>query len=156
VGRLDFRLPGLSSRMNRLVTHCGRAVLRAKLGNLQDKFGMTATEVPAPYASQDCSLCHYLDARNRPSPTKFACRWCGNTTHADVGAARVITPRRALGLGSKSLGRAAIFAMLVKLHTERFPRSLGTAADPPLDNHDFKGWARAARMLETQPVTACV
>jgi putative transposase len=44
VERLDFRLPGLSRRMNRLVTNCGRAVFRTKPGDLHDKFGITATE----------------------------------------------------------------------------------------------------------------
>ena len=37
VERLDFPLPGLSRRMNRLVQNCGRAVFRAKLADLHDK-----------------------------------------------------------------------------------------------------------------------
>ena len=41
VERLDFRLPGLSRRMNRLVSNCGRAVFRAKLADLHDKFKIT-------------------------------------------------------------------------------------------------------------------
>jgi hypothetical protein len=32
---------------------------------------------------------------------------------------------------------------ILKLHTERFPRSLGTAADPRLDNPYFAKWASA-------------
>ena len=157
VERLDFRLPGLSRRMNRLVTNCGRAVFRAKLGDLKDKFGITATEVPAPYTSQECSLCHYVDALNRPSQSRFACRWCGSVKHADVNASRSITQRRTLGLGSEWLGKAAILGALVKLHTERFPRSLGTAADPRLDNPYFAKWVRSAtaRTLETQGVVRC-
>lgn len=157
VERLDFRLPGLSRRMNRLVTNCGRAVFRTKLGDLLDKFGITATEVPAPYTSQECFLCHYVDARNRVSQSKFACRWCGSVKHADVNAGRTITQRRSLGLGSKWLGKAAILGVLVKLHTERFPRPLGTAADPRLDNPYFAKWLRSAtaRMLETQGIVRC-
>ena len=120
-------------------------------------YGITATEVPAPYTSQECSLCHYVDALNRPSQSKFACRWCGSVKHADTNAARVITQRRSLGLDSKWLGKAAILGVLVKLHTERFPRSLGTAADPRLDNPYFAKWARSAtaRMLKTQGVVRC-
>ncbi len=159
VERLDFRIPGLSRRMNRLVTNCGRAVFRTKLADLQDKFGITATEVPAPYTSQECSLCHYVDARNRSSQSRFACRWCGSVKHADSNAARVITQRRSLGLDSKWLGKAAILGALVKLHTERFPRSLGTAADPRLDNPYFAKWVRdcraEARMLQTQGIVRC-
>jgi hypothetical protein len=85
----------------------------------------------------------------------FASRWCGNAKHADANAARVITPRRALGLGSKWLDKVAILAVLVKLHTERFPRSLRTAADPRLDTLAFKGWARGARLLQTQLAMTC-
>ena len=159
VERLDFRLPGLSRRMNRLVTNCGRAVFRTKLGDLHDKFGITATEVPAPYTSQECSLCHYVDARNRSSQSKFTCRWCGSVKHADGNAARVITQRRSLGLDSKWLGKAAILGALVKLHTERFPRPLGTAADPRLDNPYFAKWAKdcaaEARMLQAQGAVRC-
>lgn len=155
VERLDFRFPNLSRRMNRLLTNCGRAVFRAKLADLEDKFGIAATEVPAPYTSQECSLCHYVDARNRPSQTRFACRWCGNATHADIDAARVITQRRSLGLGTKWLDEAAILAVLVSQHIKRFPRSLGTAADPRLSNPYFKGWAKGARMLETQGLVPC-
>ncbi len=138
--------------MNRLVTNCGRAVFRAKLGDLKDKFGITATEVPAPFTSQECSLCHYVDALNRPSQSKFACRWCGSVKHADVNASRSINQRRSLGLGSEWLGKAAILGALVELHTE-----LGTAADPRLDNPYFAKWVRSAtaRTLETQGVVRC-
>lgn len=153
VERLDFRLPGLSRRMNRLVTNCGRAVFRTKLGDLHDKFGITATEVPAPYTSQECSLCHYVDARNRTSRSKFACRWCGSVKHADVNGSRTVNQRRSLGLGSKWLGKGAILDVLVKLHIERFPRSLGTTADPRLNNPYFRGWARGARTLEDRANT---
>jgi putative transposase len=156
VERLDFRLPALSRRMNRLVTNCGRAVFRAKLADLEDKFGITATEVPSPYTRQECSLCHYVDARNRRSQKKFACRWCGNAIHADVNAARAIAQRRSLGLGSKWLGKAAILGVLVFQHAKRFSRPLGTAADPRLDNPYFRIWARGARMPQTQAVASCV
>ena len=35
--RLDFRMPGLSRRMNRILTNCGRGVLRAKLQDLEER-----------------------------------------------------------------------------------------------------------------------
>jgi putative transposase len=103
VERLDFRLAGLSRRMNRPVTNCGRGVFRAKLADPKGEFGITATEENAAYTSQECSLCHYVDAANRPSQSKFACRWSGSVKHADVDAARVIGPRRSLGLDRKWL-----------------------------------------------------
>jgi putative transposase len=155
VERLDFRFPSLSRRMNRLVTNCGRAVFRTKLGDLQDKFGITATEVPAPYTSQECSLCHYVDARNRQSQSKFTCRWCGSVMHADVNAARSVNQRRSLGLGATWLGKAAILAALVGLARERSWR-LGTAPDPRLSNPYFQGRKAKARMRSTQSVDPCV
>ncbi len=155
VERLDFRFPSLSRRMNRLVTNCGRAVFRTKLGDLQDKFGITATEVPAPYTSQECSLCHYVDARNRQSQSKFTCRWCGSVMHADVNAARSVNQRRSLGLGAKWLGKVAILAALVGLARERSWR-LGTAPDPRLSNPYFQGRKAKARMRLTQGLGPCV
>jgi putative transposase len=162
VERLDFRFPGLSRRMNRLITNCGRAVFRAKLADLKDKYGIAASDVPAPYTSQECSSCHYVDAANRPSQTKFACRWCGNATHADVDAARAVNQRRSLGLGTKWLTKGAILAVLVGQHIKRWPlvRSNGPPGathDPRLPNPHFKGWADLARnALETQGVVPCV
>jgi putative transposase len=97
-------------------------------GDLKDKFRITATEENAAYTSQECSLCHYVDARNRPSQSKFACRWCASVKHADVDAARVIAQRRSLGLDRKWRNKATILGVLVDQHAKRFPRPLGTAA----------------------------
>jgi putative transposase len=155
VERLDFRLPGMSRRMNRLVTNCGRSVFRAKLVDLEEKFGIIATEVASPYTSQECCSCHYVDAKNRKSQSKFLCRFCGRKMHADVNGARTIAQRRSLGLGSPRLGKAAILGVLVNRHTKRFLRPLGTTADPRLDNPCFKSWARGARMLQTQGLEPC-
>src|SRR5690606_36699304 len=55
--RLNFRAPGLSHRMNRLLQHCGRAVVRQKLQDLEEKYGVAATVVNAAYSSQECSAC---------------------------------------------------------------------------------------------------
>ncbi len=156
VERLDFRSPGLSRRMNRLVTNCGRSVFRAKLADLKDKFGIVATEVPSPYTSQECCSCHYVDAKNRRSQSKFLCRFCGRKMHADVNGARTVTQRRSLGLGSQWLGKAAILGALVNQHTKRYLRPLGTDADPRMDNPYFRVWARGARMLQTQGLEPCV
>lgn len=145
--------------MNRLVQNCGRAVFRAKLADLHDKYEITATEEHAAYTSQECSLCGYVDARNRPSQSRFACRWCGNATHADIAAksqvrfaraSRVVIQRRSLASDTVRLGKAAILALLVRRHVERWPRfrsngSPGAAHDPRLSNLYFKDWADVAR-----------
>jgi hypothetical protein len=73
------------------------------------------------YTSQECSSGHYVDKTNRPSQTKFACRWCGNATHAEVDASRIVNQRCALGLGKKWLTKGAILAVLVSQHIKRWP-----------------------------------
>ncbi|MBO0738437.1 MAG: transposase, partial [Alphaproteobacteria bacterium] len=65
--RLDFRSPHLSRRMNRPVTNCGRAVFKAKLVDLEERFGILADQMPSPYTSQECSKCGYIDRANRRS-----------------------------------------------------------------------------------------
>ena len=156
VERLDFRSPTLSRRMNRLVTNCGRATFRQKLADLKDKFGITASEVPSPYTSQECAKCHYVEKRNRKSQSKFVCRWCGSSKHADVNAATVVAGRRSAGLGGQWLTKDAILALLVRQHVERWSRPQGTAADPRLSNPYFASWARVARnALLTQGLDPC-
>jgi putative transposase len=156
VERLDFRCPDLSRRMNRLVTNCGRAVFRAKLADLHDKYGITAPEMPSPYTSQECSKCNYVDRRNRRSQAEFECRFCGHRRHADVNAATVVASRRSAGLGGQWLTKGAILGLLVRQHVERWPRPQGTADDPRLSNPYFAGWARAARnALPTQGLDLC-
>src|SRR5690606_38487916 len=63
--RLNFRAPGLSRRMNRLLQNCGRAVVRQKLQDLEERHGVTATVVNAAYSSQEGSAGGYVGARNR-------------------------------------------------------------------------------------------
>ena len=94
VERLDFRGGGLSRRMNRLVARAGRSVLKARLEALTAKHGIAVVEVPAPYTSLECSSCGYVHRSNRRSQTRFQCRFCGKTLHADVNAARVVRSRR--------------------------------------------------------------
>jgi putative transposase len=94
VEKLDFRGGGLSRRMNRIATRTGRKVLQARLAALTAKHGIAITEVPSPWTSCQCSGCGYTAKTNRPNRSRFRCRFCGLTLHADVNAARVILSRR--------------------------------------------------------------
>lgn len=145
VERLDFRSPDLSRRMNRLLTNCGRAVFRAKLADLYERFGIETAEVASPYTSQECSSCHYVDRRNRLSQSEFRCRFCGSRKHADANAASIITGRRSAGLDADVRGKAAILAELVRRFCERWRRPLGGADDPRFLNPYFADWANTAR-----------
>jgi len=153
IEHLNFRAPELSKRMNRIIQNCGRGVFKAKLVDLEERFGIVAHEVPSPYTSQECSSCGYVDRRNRASQLKFLCRFCGLQKHADVNAACTVKGRRSSGLGEKFLTKAAILTMLTRRHGERYPRSRGAAADPRLTN---RYWSVAARNALAQDLVSCV
>jgi hypothetical protein len=51
------------------------------------KRGIRATKVKSAYSSQECSICHYVDRKNRPDQQTFCCRVCGQRMHADENAA---------------------------------------------------------------------
>ena len=97
----DFRGGGLSRRLNRVVTRAGRKVLRKRLQGLAEVSGVEVTSVPAFYSSRECASCGYVDKNNRKSQAKFECKFCGNKSHADVNAAKVVRDRRSvLSFGS--------------------------------------------------------
>jgi putative transposase len=147
VERLDFRNPDLSRRMNAILRNCGRSVIEAKLRNVADRFGVEATEVNPAYTSQTCSVCGYVDKKNRRTQSRFACLWCGHQQHADLNAARNINGRRAIPIGSVRQGKAAVLAELVRGFGERRVRaygrcrtgSRGAPADPRQANPYFGG-----------------
>lgn len=156
VERLNFRSPDLSRRVNRILSNCGRAAFKAKLADLEERFGIVAEEVPSPYTSQECSSCGYVAAGNRRSQSEFQCCFCGHRKHADVNGAIIVKGRRSAGLGDRFLTKGAILAELVRQFCERFPRSQGAAADPRFLNPYFRAWASAARnALATQDLVSC-
>lgn len=119
--RLDFQNPSLSRRLNRLIQNCGRSVIRAKLADLHDRFGVEAEEVNPAYTSQTCSCCGYVDKNNRPSQARFRCLWCGMEMHADCNAARNIGRRRASPIGSVFQRKASVLGVLVEGFIVRHP-----------------------------------
>jgi Putative transposase DNA-binding domain len=57
------------------------------------KRGIQATSVKSAYSSQACSVCHYVDRKNRPNQHTFCCQVCGYQVHADLNAATNIARR---------------------------------------------------------------
>src|SRR5229473_2955127 len=57
------------------------------------KRGIQATSVKSAYSSQECSVCHYVDRKNRPNQHTFCCWVCGHQVHADLNAATNIAQR---------------------------------------------------------------
>ena len=88
IEKLDFRAPGLSRRLNRILARSGRKVIREKLRDFEERYGITFAEVNPAYSSQTCSACGYVDKANRKSQSEFSCRGCGHEINADVNAAR--------------------------------------------------------------------
>jgi putative transposase len=155
VERLDFRMPGLSKRMpgvpldaKRILTNCGRSVFRAKLQHLEERYGVTHTEVQAAYSSQTCSHCGWVEKNNRRSQSEFRCRCCGHRMHADVNAARNLGTRRSCSvMGSPRRSRRAVLDEALRRFAERKPcrppeaasrRSPGRGSRGDPDRSDFQ------------------
>jgi putative transposase len=62
--RLNFQNPALSSRLNRIIQNCGRTVIKAKLADLADRFGIVSEEVNPAYTSQTSSVYGHVDKNN--------------------------------------------------------------------------------------------
>jgi Putative transposase DNA-binding domain len=82
------------------------------------KRGMAATQVKSAYSSQECSICHYVERKNRPDQQTFCCIVCSFSTHADHNAAINLAHRK----GDRELhacqDRHAIKALLTRRHEQ--------------------------------------
>ena len=155
---LNFRNPNLSRRMNRLVQNCGRGIVKKKLIALEEELGITHSEVPAAYTSQECHRCGYVDRRNRTGEV-FNCLWCNLKGHSDVNGARTIARRRSLGedsYGRPYLTKSGILGKLTdKFVIGRPKRHHGPwdgAPDPRWTNPYFKNWV-ISENLQKYPVS---
>ena len=147
VERLEFRNPNLTRRLNRLLSHFGKAEVARKLADLKERFGILITEVNPAYSSQEDYGCGYVDKRNRPQQEKFCCRWCGAKRHADVNAAKVLLARRSRGQQYLGFAKQAVLAEQVRLFSERFSSMKGHAPDPRMSNPYFRKFANTSVML---------
>ncbi len=102
------------------------AYLRASnLGRIPEKIawetakrGMAATKVKSAYSSQECSVCHYVERKNRPDQQTFCCIICGFSTHADHNAATNLAHRKGDTEIHTCQGRQAIKALLMRRHEQ--------------------------------------
>jgi hypothetical protein len=98
---LDFRAPGLSRRLNRLLSNFGKALFLKWLTEHQRIHDFALEDVNAAFSSQQCPECGYVDPRNRVAQAQFVCLGCGHAAHADVNAAQNLAGRSRQG---RSLG----------------------------------------------------
>jgi transposase len=77
-----------------------REILRSGWGllvrRLEDKAPGRVEKINPAYTSQTCSGCGHRDPESRESQSRFRCRACGLTVHADVNAARNIAAGHAV------------------------------------------------------------
>lgn len=121
---VQFAYEQLSVASMRFKAKVQNAYLRASnLGQIpqqivwnSQKRGVKATPVISAYSSQECSVCHYTDRKNRPNQQTFCCQVCGFEAHADHNASINISRR----VGDTALracrDRNAIKAVLMKRH----------------------------------------
>lgn len=97
------------SGLNRRILGAGWGRFDVMLGYKTIWHGSALREVYPNFSSQECSECHYIDARNRNGEV-FLCVSCGHREHADTNAAKVIRSRRTDGgavCGGSAAGRPA-------------------------------------------------
>ncbi len=136
---VQFAYEQLSVASMRFKARAQNAYLRASnLGHIpqqilwkSQKRGVQATPVISAYSSQECSVCHYTDRKNRPNQQTFCCQVCGLEAHADHNASVNISRR----VGDKALyacrDRSAIKAVLMKRH-EAWKQQQGMGNSRPM------------------------
>ena len=82
------------------------------------KRGMRATPVKSAYSSQECSVCHCVERKNRPDQQTFCCVVCGSSTHADQNAAINLAHRNEDAELHACQDRQAIRALLISRHEQ--------------------------------------
>lgn len=122
---LDFRSPGLSRQMNRILSRAGRGAWASKLRSLPADTGIAVTHVNPAYTSRQCSGCGYVDARNRLQQNRFKCLFCGKILHADINASRMIRQRRSVASGGQMLSKSAVLAHLDQRFVHRWTADPG-------------------------------
>ena len=121
---VQFAYEQLSVASMRFKARAQNAYLKASnLGHIpqqilwnSQKRGVKATPAISAYSSQECSVCHYTDRKNRPDQRTFRCQVCGFEAHADHNAAINLSRR----VGDRQLcacrDRTAIKALLMQRH----------------------------------------
>lgn len=146
IEKLDFRAPSLSRRLNRILARSGRKVIREKLGDLHERFGIDFADVNPAYSSQTCSACGFVAKANRKSQSDFSCRACGHEIHADVNAARNLGGGRSAFDREARLTKAESLRLTVHRHLERLKTRDRVISAKVLGSPYYKGVAAA---LET-------
>src|SRR6266487_5461319 len=104
--------------MNAYLRASNLAHLPEKIAWETAKRGISATKVKSAYSSQECSVCHCVERKNRPDQQTFCCVVCGFSTHADHNAATNLAHRKEDTELHACQDRQAIKALLMKRHEQ--------------------------------------
>ena len=85
------------SALNRSILRQGWRQFRVMLEYKSGWRGGTVIGVPPQYTSQMCSVCGYVDSKNRCTQASFKCVSCGHTENADVNASKNILNKALAG-----------------------------------------------------------
>ena len=111
---LNFQNSDLSPQLNRLLNRFGMKIIKQKLKDIEERYGIKVIEVNPAYTSQTCSNCGYVDKRNRKTQENFECLICGKKINADINASRNIGVRSSSPI--KYLTRRTVLRMLVRAY----------------------------------------
>jgi len=114
IEKLDFRNSDLSPNLNRILRRFGKKIIKQKLEDLKERFGIEIIYVNPAYTSQTCSNCGYIDKRNRKSQEKFECLICGKKINSDINASRNIGVRSSNSMINKK--RRSVLRILVGVY----------------------------------------
>ena len=114
VENLNFQNSSLSPQLNRLLNRFGMRLIKQKLNDFEERFGINITYVNPAYTSQTCSSCRYVDKRNRKTQEKFECLMCGKKINADINASRNIGVRSSNPMKYKR--KRTVLRMLVRAY----------------------------------------
>ena len=112
--KIDFRYSNISKKMNRILSNCGRKILKQKIVMIQfEDFNIKVEEVNPAYSSQECNRCGFVHSSNRINRNKFRCKNCNFEKHSDINAARNLIKRSSFmnleGISGKNVIKKHLF-----------------------------------------------
>jgi len=139
IERLNFQSPKLSKRLNRILQNFGKGIIRNKLNQLNEEYGIKITEINPAYTSQTCSNCGYVSPKNRKSQSVFICEFCNKKQNSDINAAKNILLRSSQKISNIYTKKTKVLETLVKQFFERHSKRVYSCPSV-VANPYFKGY----------------
>ena len=137
--------------LNREILNVGWSMLVEQTRRVAKSHGTRVVLVDPRHTSQTCPACGTVDPDSRVTRSKYVCRACGHTGHADTGAAQNILGRGLAALEAEEPvhgGVTAVRAGGSPVHARPHP----TGVEHPDGVAETAGYGRAAGTT-TQPTS---